>query len=56
MASTDFENRLKILNRQALHAKSLGFIHPFKNKWVDFASELPSDFKKLLELLKNRSG
>ena len=49
----DFSKKLSILNGQALHAKSLGFIHPFKNKWVNFESELPSDFKKLLDLLKN---
>ena len=29
----EFENKLKILNRQALHAKSLGFIHPTTKKF-----------------------
>jgi len=52
----DFFKKLSVLNGQALHAKSLGFIHPSKNKWVNFESELPSDFKKLLDLLKNLSG
>ena len=49
----DFLKKLSVLNGQALHAKSLGFIHPSKNKWVNFESELPNDFKKLLDLLKN---
>ena len=49
----DFVKKLSVLNGQALHAKSLGFIHPSKNKWVNFESELPSDFNKLLDLLKN---
>ena len=49
----DFFKKLSFLNGQALHAKSLGFIHPSKNKWISFESELPSDFKKLLDLLKN---
>ena len=49
----DFFKKLSVLNGQALHAKSLGFIHPSKNKWVSFESELPSDFKQLLHLLKN---
>ena len=49
----DFLKKLSVLNGQALHAKSLGFIHPSKNKWVNFESELPSDFNKLLDLLKN---
>ncbi len=51
-----FINNLSVLNGQALHAKSLGFNHPTKKKWVSFESELPGDFKKLLDLLKNLSG
>ena len=49
----DFFKKLSALNGQALHARSLGFVHPSKNKWVNFESELPNDFKKLLDLLKN---
>ena len=52
----DFLKKLSLLSGQALHAKSLGFIHPSKNKWVNFESELPNDFKKLLDLLKNLSS
>ena len=52
----DFLKKLSVLNGQALHAKSLGFIHPSKNEWVNFESELPNDFRKLLDLLKNLSG
>ena len=52
----EFSKKLSLLNGQALHAKSLGFMHPFKNKWVYFESELPDDFKKLLNLLENLSG
>ena len=51
----DFENRLKILNRQALHAKSLGFIHPRTKKFMSFESKLPQDFKKILDLLNKLS-
>jgi 23S rRNA pseudouridine1911/1915/1917 synthase len=51
--SQDFLKRLSALNGQALHAKSLGFIHPAKNKFVNFDSKLPNDFKKLLDLLEN---
>ena len=35
--------------RQALHAKTLGFIHPTKNKQVVYESDLPDDFKNVLE-------
>jgi 23S rRNA pseudouridine1911/1915/1917 synthase len=51
----DFENKLKILNRQALHAKSLGFIHPTTKKFMSFESKLPTDFKKILDLLNKLS-
>src|SRR5690242_10273802 len=38
------ENCFKIIPRQALHAKSLGFIHPVTGKPMHFDSELPQDF------------
>ena len=47
----DFEEKIKVLNRQALHAKSLGFIHPTSKKLIIFESKLPKDFKKILDLL-----
>ena len=53
------ENFLKILKNlegQALHAKTLEFIHPSKNKIVNFNSKLPSEFKKILDLLNNLSS
>ena len=52
----EFEKTLNKLNGQALHAKSLGFEHPNKKKFISFESELPKDFKKLLNLLEKLSG
>lgn len=43
------ENCFKVLPRQALHAKTLAFIHPFTKKQMSFDSELPDDFKNLIE-------
>ncbi len=43
------ENCFKILPRQALHAKTLGFIHPANGQYVQFDSELPDDFKAVIE-------
>ncbi len=43
------ENCFKILPRQALHAKTLGFKHPRTKKWMSFDSELPDDMKALIE-------
>ena len=40
---------------QALHAKTLGFIHPRTNEYIEFTSELPKYFKELLEKLKNNN-
>jgi len=42
------ENNFKVLNRQALHAKSLGFNHPGTGNRVFFDSELPEDFESVL--------
>lgn len=40
------------LKGQVLHAKVLGFIHPIKNEYMEFESELPDYFKKLLKILE----
>ena len=47
------ENCFKVLPRQALHAKSLGFIHPVTKKEMFFESELPEDFTEVLERWDN---
>lgn len=39
------------LTGQTLHAKTLGFIHPQTRKYMEFDSELPEYFKKLLNIL-----
>lgn len=43
------QNGLKICPRQALHAKTLGFVHPITGKQMDFTSELPPDLSALIE-------
>nr|WP_064092403.1 RluA family pseudouridine synthase [Rossellomorea aquimaris] len=40
---------LNILNRQALHCRSLAFFHPIKRIWMSFSSMLPEDMKNLLD-------
>ncbi len=48
-----FFEYLNKFDGQALHAQSLEFKHPKRNKWVSFKSNLPADFKKMLDLLTN---
>lgn len=43
------QNCFKVMPRQALHAKTLGFIHPVTKKPMRFDSELPEDFQAVLE-------
>ena len=47
------DNCFKVLPRQALHAKSLGFIHPITKKFLQFDSELPDDMKDVIEKWEN---
>lgn len=43
------DNCFKLLPRQALHAKTLGFEHPITKKVLTFNTDLPEDFKACLE-------
>ncbi len=45
------EKLINELNRQFLHAKSLGFNHPTNNKRLEFSSNLPSDLENILKKL-----
>ncbi len=47
------QNCFKLMPRQALHAKSLGFIHPISKKYIEFDSELPEDFTALIDKWEN---
>ena len=37
---------------QYLHAKTLGFVHPTTGKYMEFDSELPTEFQEMLETLR----
>ena len=43
------DNCFKILPRQALHAKTLGFMHPTTGEMMRFDTELPQDMKDCIE-------
>lgn len=43
------DNCFKIIPRQALHAKSLGFVHPESGEFMQFDSDLPEDFRAVVD-------
>lgn len=43
------QNCFKVCNRQALHAKTLGFVHPTTSRQMDFTSDLPNDMQQLID-------
>jgi 23S rRNA pseudouridine1911/1915/1917 synthase len=49
-------NCFAIINRQALHAKELGFIHPSTKQKVFYNSELPDDMKLVLDKWRKYSN
>ena len=49
---TNIEKKINNFNRQALHAKSLGFIHPSSEKEIFFEAKRPKDFEELIKSLE----
>lgn len=50
------ENCFALLPRQALHAKSIGFIHPVKSREMYFDSVLPQDFSEVIDRWRHYSA
>ena len=49
------DNCFKVLPRQALHAKTLGFVHPITGEMMRFDTELPQDMQECIEKWRNYS-
>lgn len=49
------DNCFKTLPRQALHAKTLGFVHPTTGKYMLFKTEIPKDMADCIEKWRNYS-
>ena len=47
------EKLISGLNRQFLHAKTLGFVHPKSNEKLIFSSILPQELNNLIKMLRN---
>jgi len=50
------DNTFKVLPRQALHAKTLGFMHPIKKEFMRFETDLPTDMVQCIERWRNYSN
>ncbi|MEF2644211.1 MAG: RluA family pseudouridine synthase [Paramuribaculum sp.] len=50
------ENCFKICPRQALHARTLGFVHPVTGEEMFFTSEIPADMTALIERWRTYSA
>ena len=50
------ENCFKMIPRQALHAKSLGFLHPSTAEPMHFDSTYPDDLSSVIEKWRNYSN
>ena len=51
--NVDLERSLIKLNRQFLHAKTIGFIHPKTGMQLEFDSDLPKDLLNIVKKLRN---
>ena len=52
----ELDKIIKKIDRQCLHAKLLGFLHPVKNERLFFESKLPSDIDKIVKKLRSTSN
>ncbi len=54
LADPELRRSIQQLQRQALHARILGFIHPQSGQYIEFESSLPADLKEIIEYLDNK--
>lgn len=52
LRNLELRKLIKDLGRQALHAKTLGLIHPASGDYLEFDTELPEDMAKIVEYLE----
>jgi len=52
ITDTKLRKLISVLGRQALHARTLGFIHPSSGEYLEFSTELPADIAALIHYLE----
>ncbi len=53
---TALRARIEKLDRQALHARLLGFVHPVTGEYMEFESPLPDDLRQIVDDLEKKYG
>ena len=51
----DLKRMIKAMGRQALHAKTLGFVHPVTGAYLEFDTELPPDMAGIIAYLEEKN-
>jgi len=52
-ASETFLAGIRAFKRQALHAKTLGFLHPETDEYIEWSADLPEDMSNIIKLLED---
>jgi len=55
LADLRLKKMITSLGRQALHARTLGFIHPVTGEYLEFSTPLPDDLQALCDYLTNHA-
>jgi 23S rRNA pseudouridine1911/1915/1917 synthase len=55
LADPRLKKMIHNLGRQALHARTLGFIHPTSGDYLEFTTELPADMQEIIDYLSAQS-
>lgn len=56
LKDTRLKGMVSHLGRQALHARVLGFVHPVSGQYLEFSSDPPEDFSRILTYLRQSAG
>ncbi|MBI2354359.1 MAG: RluA family pseudouridine synthase [Deltaproteobacteria bacterium] len=56
LPDTQLRGMISRLGHQALHARTLGFIHPDSGEYLEFSAEMPADMAALLEYLRQTAA
>ena len=52
--SPELKQMIEELNRQALHAHLLGFLHPSTKEYIEFTAPIPEDIQMILDTLTGK--